>query len=119
MNAHNSIHIPRIPVGTYQLKYAQGTSCSQFERTFDYTEQRTEEADRVRVKYIEISVTLHPVVGGNVRTKKISRGDFLRGHPAAHLVVLPPNRTVGASKFSRADSPTNHSQIQRYRKLSN
>ena len=83
VKAYNSLQVTGIPVGTYELKYAIGPSCYEFERSFDYTEQRTEDADRVRVNYKEISVTLHPVVGGNVRTIKISRGNFLRGHRAA------------------------------------
>jgi len=84
VKAHNLFQITGIPVGTYELKYALGATCYQFERSFDYIEQRTEEADRVRVNYKEISVTLHPVVGGNVRTKQISRSDFLKGHPSRH-----------------------------------
>lgn len=83
VKAHNLLRIVGIPVGTYELKYAQGPSCFQFDRSLDYTEQRIEVADRVRVNYKEISVTLHPVVGGNVRTKQISRSDFLKGRPAA------------------------------------
>jgi hypothetical protein len=81
VTAHNSLQITGIPVGTYELKYALGSSFYQFDRSLDYTEQRTEEADRVGVFYKEISVTLHPVVGGNARTKKISRDDFLKGRP--------------------------------------
>lgn len=85
VKAHNLFQITGIPVGTYELKYALGPACYQFERSFDYIEQRTEEADRVRINYKEISVTLHPVVGGNVRTKQISRSDFLKGHPNRHI----------------------------------
>jgi hypothetical protein len=33
-----------------------------------------------RFEYHEIKVTLHPVVGGNVRTISISREEFLRGN---------------------------------------
>jgi hypothetical protein len=32
------------------------------------------------IQYKDISVTLHPVMGGNVRTKDISRSEFLKGH---------------------------------------
>jgi len=85
VKAHNLFQITGIPVGTYELKYALGPTCYQFERSFDYIEERTEEADRIRVNYKEISVTLHPVVGGNVRTRQISRSDFLKGHPGRHI----------------------------------
>jgi hypothetical protein len=85
VKAHNLLQITGIPVGTYELKYALGRTCYQFERSFDYIEQRSEEADRVRVNYKQISVTLHPVVGGNVRTKQISRSDFLKGHPSRQI----------------------------------
>jgi hypothetical protein len=83
VTAHNLLQITGIPAGTYELKYSLGPSCYQFDRSLDYTEDRTEGADRVRINYKEISVTLHPVIGGNVRTKTISRGDFLKGHPPA------------------------------------
>jgi len=85
VRAHNVFQITGIPVGTYELKYALGPTCYQFERSLDYVEQRTEGGDRVRVNYKEISVTLHPVVGGNVRTKQISRSDFLKGRPARRI----------------------------------
>jgi hypothetical protein len=85
VRAHNLFQITGIPVGTYELKYALGPTCYQFERSLDYIEQRTEEGDRVRVNYKEISVTLHSVVGGNVRTKQISRSDFLKGRPARRI----------------------------------
>ena len=82
VKAYNSLHVTGIPVGVYELKYAIGSSFYEFERSFGYTEEPTEDADRVRVNYKEISVTLHPVVGGNVRTIKISRDKFLKGHRA-------------------------------------
>jgi hypothetical protein len=85
VKAHSYFQITGIPVGTYELKYALGLSCYQFEHSLDYTEQRTEEEDRVRVNYKEISVTLHPVVGGNVRTKQIPRSEFLKGHRARRV----------------------------------
>ena len=83
VKAHNLLQITGIPVGTYELKYAQGPSCYQFDSSLDYTEHRTDGGNHVWVNYKEISVTLHSVVGGNVRTKRISRSDFLKGHPAA------------------------------------
>lgn len=83
VKAYNSLQIKGIPVGVYELKYAVGSSYYEFERSFGYTEERTEDVDRVHVNYKEISVTLHPVVGGNVRTIKIPRDKFLKGHRAA------------------------------------
>jgi len=85
VKAHSYFQITGIPVGTYELKYALGLSCYQFDHSLDYTEHRTEEGDRVLVNYKEISVTLHPVVGGNVRTKQISRNEFLKGHRARRI----------------------------------
>ena len=84
VKAQRVLTLLSIPVGTYELKYSLGRSYHQFERTLDYAEQTKEEEQTVRVKYSEIRVTLHPVVGGNVRTIAISRADFLKGHPAAH-----------------------------------
>jgi len=49
-------------------------SYNEFERTFQYSEQRDEEG----VQYHDISVTLQPVRGGNVHTRNISRDEFLR-----------------------------------------
>ncbi len=89
VQARHSIRIKRIPVGTYQLVYTAGLDwdgsaaifrCdpdyAQFERDFAFTEERDQEG----VQYHSITVTLHPVVGGNVRTKKISRQEFLKNH---------------------------------------
>jgi len=85
VKARGHFQITGIPVGTYELKYALGLSCYQFEHSLNYTEERTEEGDRVRVNYKEISVTLHPVVGGTTRTKQISRSEFLKGHRARRV----------------------------------
>jgi hypothetical protein len=56
---------------------------AQFERDFAFTE----ETDQQGVQYHAITVTLHPVVGGNIRTKKISRQEFLKGN---HRTSAPP-----------------------------
>ncbi len=77
-----------IPTGTYQLKYTTGLdwfdqgevfrvnpSYSAFEKEFRYTEQE----DGSKILYHDIRVTLHPVVGGNAHTRKITREEFLRG----------------------------------------
>jgi len=55
VKAYNSLHVTGIPVGVYELKYAIGSSFYEFERSFGYTEEPTEDADRVRVNYKEIS----------------------------------------------------------------
>jgi hypothetical protein len=85
VTAHNVLQMAGIPVGTYELKYSLGCLSYQFERSLNYTEQRTRGEDGVWVNYHQIGVTLHSVVGGNARTKPISRADFLKGRtPTAH-----------------------------------
>lgn len=88
VQARHSVRMKGIPAGTYQLAYTAGLKwdgseafrCdpdyAQFERDFVYTEEKNHEG----VKYHSITVTLQPVIGGNVRTKRISREEFLRGH---------------------------------------
>jgi DNA-directed RNA polymerase subunit M/transcription elongation factor TFIIS len=87
--AGTSAHVTRIPQGIYRLTFTTGLnwdesqdafswhpSYSEFERTFEYKEQR----DSERVQYKQISVTLNPVAFGNVSTKAITREEFLKGH---------------------------------------
>jgi hypothetical protein len=96
VQARHSFRMKGIPRGTYELVYTQGfgwdgagdifrcgdPDYAQFERKFAFTEERDQEG----VQYKTITVTLHPVVGGNVRTKRISRQEFLKAnHPAASL----------------------------------
>lgn len=92
MKAHASASITGIPEGIYGLKYTTGLDwrdngfrwlpCySRFERQFVYSEERVGN----EIQYHEIRVTLHPVVGGNVRTISISREEFLRGNQDASL----------------------------------
>jgi hypothetical protein len=89
VQAKQSFRVKGIPKGTYELAYTHGLDwddeeaefrCdpdyAQFEREFDFTEERGQEG----IHYDSITVTLHPVVGGNVRTKKISREEFLKNH---------------------------------------
>lgn len=89
VQARHSIRIKGILEGRYQLVYTAGLDwddseaifrCdpdyAQFERDFVFTEKR----DREGIQYHSITVTLHPVVGGNIRTKKISRQEFLKNH---------------------------------------
>jgi hypothetical protein len=89
VQARHSVRMKGIPQGTYQLAYTAGLdwddreavfSCdpdyAQFERDFVFAEERNQEG----IQYHLITVTLHPVIGGNVRTKRISREEFLKGH---------------------------------------
>lgn len=89
VKAKSSSTATSIPEGEYTLAYTIGLdwvaaeetfrwnpSYHEFDRNISYSEQ----SDTERIRYDEISVTLHPVMGGNVRTKTISRSDFLKGH---------------------------------------
>lgn len=88
LQAGHSVRMKGIPKGTYELAYTHGLDwvgddifrCGQdyakFERQFAFTEEKDQEG----VQYKEITVTLHQVVGGNVRTKRISRQEFLKNH---------------------------------------
>jgi hypothetical protein len=89
VEAKHSVRMKGISRGTYELAYTHGfdwvsddvfrcgdPDYAQFERQFVFTEER----DREGVQYKTISVTLHPVLGGNVRTKRMSRQEFLREH---------------------------------------
>jgi len=89
VKAHSAAHLSRIPQGTYSLTYTTGLNWvesadvfswrptyHEFERTLDYTEQRDSES----VQYHALSVTLHPVLFGNVQTRTITREEFLKGH---------------------------------------
>jgi hypothetical protein len=86
---NDSATTSHIPVGDYGLTYTMGLdwiesedafrwqpSYGEYEKAFRYNEQRNSEG----LQYKEISVTLQPVHGGNVKTRTISRTDFLRGH---------------------------------------
>jgi hypothetical protein len=89
VDAKNSAKETQIPQGIYRLAYTTGLdwiesedtfhwqpSYNKFERILEYNEQRDDEG----VQYHDISVTLQPVLGGNVHTKHISREEFLKGH---------------------------------------
>ena len=78
----------KISTGNYKLTFTTGLNWvesedafswhpiySEFERSFEFNEQH----DSDRVRYHSISVTLHSVPFGNVRTKTITREEFLRG----------------------------------------
>lgn len=96
VQAKHSFRMKGVPMGTYELAYTTGLDwdtdgeifrCgdpdyAQFERRFAFTEERDQEG----IQYKTITVTLHPVIGGNVRTKRISREEFLKAnHRAASL----------------------------------
>ena len=96
VKAHSSAHMLRIPQGTYRLAYTTGLNWvesndafswqptyDEFERTLDYDEQRDSEG----VKYHTVRVTLNSVLFGNVRTRTITREEFLRGH--RHIPLQP------------------------------
>lgn len=89
VQAHSSFTMPRIPQGVYRLAFTTGLNWieseetfksdplySEFERNFEFDEQR----DSERVQYHSVSVTLNPVPLGNVRTRPITREEFLKGH---------------------------------------
>lgn len=97
VRAHTSTHMEQIPVGTDRLAFTTGLnwvesgkafswhpSYSEFERAFAYTEQRDSEG----VQYHSIDVTLHTVPFGNVKTRAISREEFLRGR--RHISLQRP-----------------------------
>jgi hypothetical protein len=89
VQAHSSAHMKHIPQGRFTLAFTTGLnwnesediftwhpSYDQFDQVFEFNEQR----DSERVRYNTISVTLNPVLFGNVRTKTITREEFLKGH---------------------------------------
>ena len=98
VQSYSSCSVKAIPEGIYTLVYTLGLdwiesedsfrwhpSYHEFERSLKYSELNG--ADRVQ--YHEISVTLHPVKGGNVRTKQISREEFTKGHRHMPLQKSP------------------------------
>lgn len=89
VQAHSTAHVPKIPEGNYRLTFTTGlnwvesedafswhATYSEFERSFEFREQR----DSDGIQYHSISVTLHSVPFGNIRTRLISREEFLKGH---------------------------------------
>jgi hypothetical protein len=108
VQALHSVRMKGIPAGTYQLAYTAGLDwdgreafrCdpdyAQFERDFVYTEEKNHEG----VQYHSITVTLQPVIGGNVRTKRISKEEFLKGHHRTASRHLPHgHRTTSYRKL--------------------
>lgn len=98
VKAHSSAHMSRIPQGSYRLTYTTGLNWvesddafswqptyNEFERTLDYDEHRDTEG----VQYHTIKVTLNAVLFGNVKTRTITREEFLRGY--RHVALQPEN----------------------------
>ena len=94
---NDSASVSHVPVGNYGLKFAMGLglyraefgwdfrwqpSYRKYDRNFSYTEQR----DGERIQYHEMTVTLQPVLTGNVKAVPISREEFLGGRANAALV---------------------------------
>jgi hypothetical protein len=97
VRAQTSAQVAQIPEGTYRLAFTTGLnwvepeetfswhpSYSKFERLLTYSEEQDTEG----IRYHSISVTLHTVPLGNVKTRSISREEFLRGH--RHMMLQRP-----------------------------
>jgi hypothetical protein len=88
-----------IPEAIYFLAYTTGLNWieaedgftwhpayDRFDRVLRYQEHR----DTSGLQYHDIRVTLQPVEGGNARTQRISRGEFLKGHKQMPLLQPAP-----------------------------
>jgi hypothetical protein len=93
VKAHDSLRVTGIAERIYGLKYTSGLdwqadaeafrwlpSYDRFDCQFVYSEKRIGD----EIQY-EIKVTLHPVIGGNVRNPSITRDEFLRGEHDASI----------------------------------
>ena len=93
-----------IPPGDYALVFTTGidwiesgaTFCQnpayrEFEKTLQYVERQDEDG----LEYHTIRVSLQPVPGGNVRTKTITREEFLKGafHSSIRGESVPTDAT--------------------------
>jgi hypothetical protein len=97
VQAKHSVRMNGIPKGTYELAYTRGLDwdadqvifrCgdpdyAQFDREFAFTEKE----DQQSIQYKTITLTLHSVFGGNIRTKRISREAFLKGNRKTHAQI--------------------------------
>lgn len=88
VQAHSSVHVDHIPQGTYRLAYTTGLNWIESEDTFSWHADY-HECERIfeyrPYKATSITVTLHPVPFGNLRTKRITREEFLMGHHHVNL----------------------------------
>ena len=96
VQAHTSAFIKRIPQGSYKVVFAKGLnwmkpifswhpSYSEFEKTFEFSEPKG-------IQYKSITVTLQSVPLGNVRTREITREEFLKGTERS----LQPEKLLGS-----------------------
>jgi hypothetical protein len=83
--AHHKLTLKGIEVGDYQLLFSLGTNwtgddftCSPGYSEFDKSLVYSESVVGNRHEFHEMSVTLHPVADGNVKTRTISSADFHR-----------------------------------------
>jgi hypothetical protein len=94
VKARDSLKIEGIPTGSYRLAFTTGTGWNEanagfdcgedfneFDRIFTYTEAMEDDG----IRYDAVSVTLHPVLNGNIRTRGLSREEFRRRHKRAGL----------------------------------
>jgi hypothetical protein len=94
VESRKTFRLTGVPQGSYRLLFTTGLnweeledtfswhpSYSEFDKTFEFSEQR----DSKGVLYDSVSVTLNPVVFGNVKAKPITREEFLRGHRHVNL----------------------------------
>jgi len=85
ITANHKLKLTGIEAGTYHLMFTQGVnwvgddftctpSYSEFEKELVYSES----VEGSKHEFHEMSVTLHSVIEGNVKTKAISRSEFHR-----------------------------------------
>jgi hypothetical protein len=76
-----------IPPGQYRIMFqtgekwdeiAESFQCAYATAVFDKTESFTEDERADGVEYSRLSITLHKVVGGNVRSRPIAKQAFAR-----------------------------------------
>lgn len=85
IRAQQKVTLTGIEAGTYQLMFTQGANwvgddftCSPSYNEFDKELVYSESVEGNKREFHEMSVTLHPVLEGNVKTRAISRADFHR-----------------------------------------
>lgn len=91
VQAGSSADVGQIPQGSYRVSFTTGLNWiesedrfswhpdyREYDRIFEYSVRRDSEG--APYKATAITVTLHSVPFGNVRTKRITREEFLKGH---------------------------------------
>jgi hypothetical protein len=89
VQSNGTAQIGAIPDGPYRLAFTTGLDWIEseesfrwqpeyfeFDRNFVYTEQK----DSAGVEFDHVSVTLHPVLNGNLHRRSVTREQFLKGH---------------------------------------